>query len=49
MTRWITLGLVGLGLLAAGCSSERDKNMNRDHDRPRSADLKKDEPAKPKK
>jgi hypothetical protein len=38
MSRWICIGLILLPLLLAGCSSERERGINRDAGRPKSGE-----------
>ena len=47
MARWISVGLILLGLLATGCSSEKERGINRDAGRPKSGEeTKQGEPKK---
>jgi hypothetical protein len=38
MSRWLSIGLILLGLLVAGCSSEKERGINRDAGRPKSGE-----------
>jgi hypothetical protein len=38
MSRWLCIGLILLPLVLAGCSSERERGINRDSGRPKSGE-----------
>ncbi len=47
MSRWMSIVLILLPLLVAGCRSDQDRNKNRDNGRPKMVEESK--PAAPKK